>query len=90
VQRFATEHEAVALANDTEYGLSASVWTRDVDRAARVARQVEAGLISINSWANLIVEIEEGGWKASGLGRLGGVASLDDFTEHKQITQNFA
>ena len=71
VQRFGTEQEAVTLANDTDYGLSASLWTRDVDRAARVSRQVQAGLISINSWANLAVEFEEGGWKASGLGRLG-------------------
>jgi betaine-aldehyde dehydrogenase len=89
VQRFGTEDEAVALANATEYGLSACVWSRDVDRPLRVARRLEAGLISINSWANLAVEMEEGGWKASGLGRLGGVASLDDFTEYKQITQNY-
>jgi betaine-aldehyde dehydrogenase len=88
-QRFATEDEAVALANATEYGLSACVWSRDADRPLRVARRLEAGLISINSWANLAVETEEGGWKSSGLGRLGGVASLDDFTEYKQITQNY-
>ncbi|WP_410574800.1 aldehyde dehydrogenase family protein [Amycolatopsis sp. cmx-4-61] len=89
VQRFDTEDEAVELANATEYGLSACVWSRDADRPMRVARRLEAGLISINSWANLAVEMEEGGWKSSGLGRLGGVASLDDFTEYKQITQNY-
>jgi betaine-aldehyde dehydrogenase len=88
-QRFGTEDEAVALANATEYGLSACVWSRDADRPLRVARRLEAGLVSINSWANLAVEMEEGGWKASGLGRLGGAASLDDFTEYKQITQNY-
>jgi betaine-aldehyde dehydrogenase len=88
-QRFGTEDEAVELANATEYGLSACVWSRDADRPLRVARRLEAGLVSINSWANLAVEMEEGGWKASGLGRLGGVASLDDFTEYKQITQNY-
>ncbi|MFC8228853.1 aldehyde dehydrogenase family protein [Streptomyces sp. NPDC057287] len=88
-QRFSTEDEAVALANATEYGLSACVWSRDADRPLRVARRLEAGLISVNSWANLAVETEEGGWKSSGLGRLGGVASLDDFTEYKQITQNY-
>ncbi|MEE4542618.1 aldehyde dehydrogenase family protein [Streptomyces sp. V4-01] len=87
-QRFSTEDEAVALANATEYGLSACVWSRDADRPLRVARRLDAGLISVNSWANLAVETEEGGWKASGLGRLGGVASIDDFTEYKQITQN--
>ncbi|MFJ8980377.1 aldehyde dehydrogenase family protein [Streptomyces sp. NPDC102282] len=88
-QRFATEEEAVDLANATRYGLSACVWSRDVDRPLRVARRLDAGLISVNSWANLAVETEEGGWKGSGLGRLGGVASLDDFTEYKQITQNY-
>lgn len=89
VERFGTEDEAVALANATEYGLSACVWSRDADRPMRVARRLDAGLISLNSWANLAVEMEEGGWKSSGLGRLGGVASLDDFTEYKQITQNY-
>ena len=89
-QRFSTEGEAVTLANATEYGLSACVWSRDTDRSVRVARRLEAGLISVNSWANLAVETEEGGWKSSGLGRLGGVASLDDFTEYKQITQNYS
>lgn len=89
-QRFSTEDEAIALANATEYGLSACVWSRDTDRSVRVARRLDAGLISVNSWANLAVETEEGGWKSSGLGRLGGVASLDDFTEYKQITQNYS
>ena len=89
LQVFDTEDEAVALANDSEYGLSACIWSRDVDRPVRVARRLEAGLISINSWANLAVEFEEGGFKSSGLGRLGGLASLEDFIEYKQITQNY-
>ena len=89
LQVFDTEDEAVALANDSEYGLSACIWSRDVDRPMRVARRLEAGLISINSWANLAVEFEEGGFKSSGLGRLGGLASLEDFVEYKQITQNY-
>ena len=89
IQVFDTEDEAVTLANDSEYGLSACVWSRDADRPLRVARRLEAGLVSINSWANLAVEFEEGGWKSSGLGRLGGLGSLDDFTEYKQITQDF-
>jgi hypothetical protein len=90
VQVFDTEEEAVALANDTDYGLSACVWSRDADRPMRVVRQLDAGLISINSWANLTIEFEEGGFKSSGVGRLGGVASIEDFLEYKQITQNYA
>ncbi|KOX24874.1 MULTISPECIES: aldehyde dehydrogenase family protein [unclassified Streptomyces] len=90
VQVFDTEEEAIALANDTEYGLSACVWSRDADRPMRVARQLDAGLISINSWANLTVEFEEGGFKSSGVGRLGGPASVEDFLEYKQITQDYA
>ena len=90
LQIFDTEDEAVALANDSEYGLSACIWSRDIDTPGRVARKLDAGLISINSWANLAVESEEGGFKSSGLGRLGGAASLDDFLEYKQITQDFS
>jgi len=89
LQLFDTEEEAIALANDSEYGLSACVWSRDVDRPIRVARRLHAGLISINSWANLAVEFEEGGFKASGSGRLGGLASIEEFLEYKQITQDF-
>ena len=89
VQVFDDEDQAVALANNSEYGLSACIWSRDVDRPMRVARRLEAGLISINSWANLAVEFEEGGFKSSGLGRLGGLASMEDFLEYKQISQNF-
>ena len=90
VQVFDSEDEAVALANDTDYGLSACIWSRDIDRPMRVARRLEAGLVSINSWASLTIEFEEGGFKASGVGRLGGMASVEDFLEFKQITQNFA
>ncbi|MFJ4438991.1 aldehyde dehydrogenase family protein [Streptomyces sp. NPDC088923] len=90
IQVFDTEEEAIALANDSEYGLSACVWSQDVNRPMRVARQLEAGLISINSWANLTVEFEEGGFKSSGVGRLGGLASVEDFLEYKQIVQDYA
>ena len=51
--------------------------------------RLHAGLISVNSWANLAVEFEEGGFKASGSGRLGGLASIEEFLEYKQITQDF-
>jgi betaine-aldehyde dehydrogenase len=85
MQVFDTEAEAVALANDSEYGLAASVWSRDVDRPLRVARALEAGTIWINDWANLHDEFEEGGFKQSGPGRLRGQAGLDDFLEYKHI-----
>ena len=74
IQVFDTEAEAVALANDSEYGLAASVWSRDVDRPLRVARVLEAGTIWINDWANIHDEFEEGGFKQSGRGRLRGHA----------------
>lgn len=90
IQVFDSEDEAVALANDTEYGLNACVWSRDVDKPVRVARRLDVGLVSINSWANLAVELEEGGYKASGLGRLGGLASIEEFLEYKQIAHTFA
>ncbi len=90
LQVFETEDDAVRLANDSEYGLHACIWSRDVDRPMRVARRLDVGLVSINSWGNLAVESEEGGFKSSGLGRLGGLASLEDFVEYKQITQNYS
>ena len=82
---FDTEAEAVALANDSEYGLSASVWSRDVDRPLRVARALEAGTVWINDWASIHDEFEEGGFKQSGRGRLRGHSGLDDFLECKHI-----
>ena len=90
VQIFDTEDEAIAMANNTEYGLNACVWSRDVDTPVRVARRLDAGLVTINGWANIAVEFEEGGYKSSGIGRLGGVASMEDFLEYKQIAHTFS
>ena len=89
IQLFDSEDEAVALANDSDYGLTACIWSRDVDRPIRIAKRLQAGLICINNWANIAVEFEEGGFKKSGQGRLGGLASMEDFLEYKQITQDF-
>lgn len=85
MQTFSTEAEAVALANDSIYGLSASVFTRDVDVALRVALKLEAGSVWVNDWAKLHDQFEEGGYKASGVGRMRGFAVMDDFIEHKHI-----
>ena len=85
IQRFSDEADAIRLANDNEYGLAASVWTRDIDRSLRVAQALEAGSVWINDWAKVYDGTEEGGFKQSGLGRLNGLAALEDFIEHKHI-----
>jgi betaine-aldehyde dehydrogenase len=85
MQPFDTEEEAVALANDSEYGLAASIWSTNVDRPLRIARQIEAGTVWINNWAVVYDETEEGGYKQSGLGRLNGVSAVDDFVEYRTI-----
>ena len=86
MQVFDTEQEAIALANDSEYGLAASIWSRDLDRPLRVARELDAGTIWFNDWAIIYDEMEEGGFKQSGAGRLNGRAALEDFLEYKHIT----
>ena len=88
MQLFDTEAEAIAIANDTDYGLAASIWTRDVDRPLRVGREIKAGTVWINDWAVVYDEFEEGGYKDSGVGRLNGVSAIDDFLEYKHIAFN--
>jgi betaine-aldehyde dehydrogenase len=85
MERFVSEGDAIARANATPYGLAASVWSRDVDRPLRVARQIDAGTVWINSWARLSDQFEEGGFKQSGHGRMRGLAVLEDFLETKHI-----
>jgi betaine-aldehyde dehydrogenase len=82
---FRDEEEAVRLANDTIYGLSGSIWTRDGARALRVARAVETGVLSINSNTSVRVSTPFGGFKQSGYGRELGPHALDAYTELKSI-----
>jgi acyl-CoA reductase-like NAD-dependent aldehyde dehydrogenase len=82
---FDDEDDAVALANDTEYGLSGSIWTRDVGRALRVARGVTAGNLSVNSHSSVRYSTPFGGMRQSGLGRELGPDALASFTETKNV-----
>ncbi|MCW3064920.1 MAG: aldehyde dehydrogenase, partial [Solirubrobacterales bacterium] len=82
---FTSEAEAVSLANDTIYGLSGSIWTRDGAKALRVARGVEAGNLSINSNSSVRVSTPFGGFKQSGVGRELGPHALDHYTEVKTV-----
>jgi betaine-aldehyde dehydrogenase len=82
---FKDEREAVEMANDTIYGLSGSIWTRDGARALRVARAVEAGVLSINSNNSVRVTTPFGGFKQSGYGRELGPHALDAYTEVKSV-----
>jgi 5-carboxymethyl-2-hydroxymuconic-semialdehyde dehydrogenase len=82
---FADEAEALALANDTPYGLTAYIWTQDAGRALRMAHQVEAGMVWVNSENNRHLPTPFGGVKASGIGRDGGDYSFDFYMETKNI-----
>jgi len=85
VMAFDTEEEAVTLANDTEYGLSGSIYTRDLGRALRVSRAVESGNLSVNSHASVRYWTPFGGFKQSGLGRELGPDAPNAFTEEKNV-----
>jgi acyl-CoA reductase-like NAD-dependent aldehyde dehydrogenase len=82
---FEDEADAIAKANDTQYGLSGSIWTRDVGRAIRVSRGIQAGNLSVNSHSSVRYSTPFGGFKQSGIGRELGPDALDSFTDVKNV-----
>ncbi|MGN6599368.1 MAG: gamma-aminobutyraldehyde dehydrogenase [Actinomycetes bacterium] len=85
---FDSDDEGLALANDTAYGLAASAWTRDVNRAARATRQIEAGCVWINDHIPIVSEMPHGGAKASGFGKDMSSYSLEDYTVVRHVMQD--
>jgi len=85
IMPFDGEAEAIRFANDSPYGLSGSLWTRDIGRALRVARAVETGMLSINSSSSVHIEAPFGGMKQSGIGREQGMTALEHYSELKSV-----
>ena len=90
IERFSTEEEAIALGNDTTYGLAGAVWTADAGRAQRVAGRLRHGTVWINDYNTYLPQAEWGGFKQSGIGRELGQTGLDEYREAKHIWQNTA
>jgi acyl-CoA reductase-like NAD-dependent aldehyde dehydrogenase len=86
---FDTEEEAIAMANDIEYGLVAGLWTSDVSRAHRVAAALESGLVTVNTFRTTHPMLPYGGYKMSGLGRENGMEAIHHYTEVKTVVVDF-
>lgn len=82
---FDTEEEALEMANGVKYGLSATLWTSDLNRTMRISKQIEAGIVWVNTWLNRDLRTPFGGMKESGVGREGGFEALHFFTEAKNV-----
>lgn len=89
VIKFRTEDEVIALANDSEYGLGGAVWTKDINRAFRVAREIETGRMWVNQYNDLPAHTPFGGYKKSGIGRETHKVILEHYTQMKNIFINF-
>lgn len=85
IKPFKTEGEAIEMANDTEFGLFASVFTKDITKGLRVAGKIESGMVSINQGFSTDLDTPFGGWKQSGIGREGGIYGLKAFLQEKTI-----
>ena len=86
VIRFGDEDEAIAIANDSDYGLAAGIWTRDLSRGHRVASRLDVGQVYVNEWQVGVVETPFGGYKQSGYGREKGIEALLHYTQLKCVT----
>ena len=84
---FDTEEEAVQIANNTEYGLAAGLWSQDASRVHRVAARLQAGTVYINAWHAQAVEVPMGGYKRSGVGRERGMSAIKSYMQTKNVTQ---
>ena len=85
IKPFNSEEEAIKLANGSIYGLSGSLWTRDIGRALRVVRAIETGVISVNTGWSVHMEMPFGGVKRSGVGRELGPSALEHYSEQKSV-----
>ena len=85
IMPFDTEEEVLAMANDVSYGLSATLWTNDLKRTMRLSKQLQSGIVWVNTWLLRDLRTPFGGVKASGVGREGGFEALRFFTEPKNV-----
>ncbi len=90
IMSFKSESEVITMANDVKYGLSATVWTGNIDRTMRVSKQLESGIVWVNTWLNRDLRTPFGGMKDSGVGREGGFEALKFFTETKNVCIKYA
>lgn len=89
IMPFETEDEVLEMANSVKYGLSATLWTTDLNRTMRISKQIEAGIVWVNTWLNRDLRTPFGGMKDSGVGREGGFEALRFFTEAKNVCIRF-